>query len=421
MSKLHYPAEKSLQTGDLLFPKSLAKAVPAPPQPLWASHASAWTTLSLRANARATLGVPGGREKMVDFLDPELVQAARDRVAYDVSALLAPPRVTEHAAGSGPNLFASGVRLQLLAKAAGGVSPENLALAQEMDGVAFELLKKGAAQTDEAEDPVRIALMFFILTKAFGGLIDDWLKMPVFKFVQHPLCDLLTGALRHSADEGFFVGHVAMVLRETDGAHDPAGKLWVIEANATDYAHYSVSVHPYFVADEGTAPLGQRRVRGWLNRRLALGEAVWCSRHEALQADDGDAAAGARVEALRARLVPLAKQYLGRRYGFFDNPDFGETGRFYCAEFVHRVFWDLGDDAMGLDQHCQWEWLLANSALLGSEGFVERMRVAVHADGFRETIRGKPFFLLTLPMLYACQRLVRRDASGTPAYMPQPV
>jgi cell wall-associated NlpC family hydrolase len=37
-------------------------------------------------------------------------------------------------------------------------------------------------------------------------------------------------------------------------------------------------------------------------------------------------------------LLQACKRFLGRPYGFFDNPDFGDHNRFYCSEFVVRAY-----------------------------------------------------------------------------------
>lgn len=402
----YYPAADLLRTGDLLFPKRIRATEDTGEGPV------RWVTLGLRTQLREVLGEPDRGPKLEEYLDPELIAAARRRVPYDVSALLAPPAsATRLPLRFGAQVSRLCAELNALLSQAGELSSDKQARVQQLQGLGRELLQLADRASERVEDARRASLMFFILTKAFPTLLDHWLGMTVQQFLRHPISQLLLAAIERESGEGFFVGHVAMVLCETEGGHDLAGKVWVIEANTTDFSHYSVAVHPYLVDDEPVAPtsLEGLRVRGWANRRLAMGESLWHCRHTGLK--------GADAEALRGQLVHEAKKYLGRRFGFFDEPNFGDDGRFYCAEFVHRVFTDLGGEAMKLDQHRWWTWLLDNAHLLGSAKFAAEVVKAVHAQGLYARMEKQPFFLITLPMLYQCDRLEKLPIAGAPDYL----
>jgi hypothetical protein len=405
-STSYYPVADALRTGDLLFPKLIRSNVATEASP------ARWTTLGLRSKVREVVDESDRSPKMEAYVDPELVAAARTGVPYDVSGLLQPPQSSSRL----PTTLATDMsrlcaKLNSLLAEAGESSPGKQAQVLKLQSLGREMLHQADAAADRLEDARRTSLMFFILTKAFPTLLNHWLGMTVRQFLRHPLSKLLLGAIERESGEGLFVGHVAMVLRETDGAHDPAGKAWVIEANTTDFSHYSVAVHPYLVDGEPLGPTSLQglRLRGWANRRLAMGESLWHSRHIGL--------AGVDAEALRGQLVHEAKKYLGRRFGFFDDPAFGDDGRFYCAEFVHRVFTDLGGDAMKLDQHRWWSWLVENAHLLGSAQFAAGVVADVHAQGLYDRMQKERFFLLTLPMLYTCNRLEKLPIAGAPAYL----
>lgn len=402
----YYPAATSLRTGDLLFPKRIPSTAAA------LESAVRWTTLSVRARLSEALHEPDRSPKMAEVLDPTLVAAARQGMRFDVSGLLAPPAVRRLPARFGREAFRLSTRLTELSAAPGAPTAEQRTHRLELEGLGHKMLQQAETASDSTEDARRLSLMYFILTRAFGDLLIDWLAMTVHEFLDHPLSELLLGAIERERGEGFFIGHVAMVLCETDGAHDPDGKVWVIEANATDFSHYSVAVHPYLVDGEPLAPtpLQDGRLRGWANRRLALGESLWHCRHTGLLGQD--------AEVLRGALVHEAKKYLGRRYGFFDDPEFGDAGRFYCSEFVHRVFADLGGSAMALDEHRSWAWLVDHASLLGSAQFAADAVDAINAEGLYARMQKERFFLITLPMLYACSRLQKLPVAGAPVYQP---
>jgi hypothetical protein len=400
MSKLHYPAEKSLQTGDLLFPK----VVPSSPSPVW---------LSLRR--RLERSDPGNgktlRAYLSDAIGPDAVQVLKnDAFTMDVSALLAPPRVRSTSAS------ALGAEMSKIASqlSSGAFDP-----GQGLSMLGGELMRLAAKESDPRAEADRTYLMLVILWKAFPELLDDWLDKSVVEFLGHPLYKLLIGAIENESGPGLFVGHVAMVLCERDGAHAANGRVWVIEANTTDFSHYRVAVHPYLVPGEPEAVPAPGdvvfpRLRGWANRRLSLGESIWHSRHKSLLAGDADAGA----LDMRQRLVDVAKSYLGRPYGFFDHPDFGDDGRFYCGEFVHKVFQRVGGELLKVDENRTWNWLYENRALMGDATFVQRLEHAMKAGGLLQQMQGKAFFLLALPMLYKSAALLpQQDPKDTPPYV----
>ena len=406
---LHHPEPCALQTGDLLFPK-VAKSSPSP---LW---------LSLRR--RLDRPDPDDGRTLREYLSQSIGEDAVDALendAYtlDVSALLARPRVRLPVASAfSADLSRIALDLSRLSRAPHDGAAGAQDLGQDLRTLSGELTRVAAASSARNKAD-RTYLMLVILWKAFPELLGDWLKMTVAEFLQHPLSDLLIGALERESGPGFFVGHVAMVLRERDGAHAPDGDKWVIEANTTDFSHYRVAIHPYLVPGE---PLAEpqpgdavpARLRGWANRRLSSGESIWHSRHKSLLDDDTNAG----VLDMRRRLVDVAKSYLGRPYGFFDDPQFGDDGRFYCGEYVHKVFERVGAGALKVDENRTWDWLYTNRALLGDAAFVTRLEHAMKKGGLLKKMQGKQFFLLTLPMLYKSSTLVPQPAATTtPPYL----
>ncbi len=405
---LHHPEPCALQTGDLLFPK-VAKSSPSP---LW---------LSLRR--RLVRPDPDDDRSLRDYLSQSIGEDAvealeNDAFTLDVSALLARPRVRLPTASAfSADLTKIAQELSRLSRAPDDAAGGARGLRQDLSMLSGELTRVAATSSTRSKAD-RLYLMLVILWKAFPKLLGDWLKMTVAKFLQHPLCELLFGAIERESGPGFFVGHVAMVLRERDGAHAQGGDVWVIEANTTDFSHYRVAIHPYMVPGEPLAvpspgDAAPARLRGWANRRLSMGESIWHSRHTGLMDGDGDAA----VLDMRRRLVDVAKSYLGRPYGFFDDSRFGDDGRFYCGEFVHKVFERVGAGALKVDENRTWKWLYDNRALMGDAAFVTKLEVAMEEDGLLKKMLGTQFFLLTLPMLYKSSTLVPQDETTTPPYL----
>lgn len=408
----HHPHPDALQTGDLLFPRAAALAAP-----------SVWLSVRERIDRPdPRMDAPLG-EYLVETQGRERLDALRAHLAderpfhHDVSAVLARTRPARLEPGLAQELATLSHQLTTMDAAQAASGPlADLGLGLWSLGRELQWLASPSRAGTTPED--RTWLLFVILVKAFPELLQAWLSMTVRQFLEHPLSRLLTGALQSGSSPGFFVGHVAMVLREDDGAHAdaPHGKVWVIEANATDFAHYRVALHPYLVPSEPTARPAPGDtpppwLRGWANRRLAAGESIWHSRHTTLE-DDPDEA-----RSLRRMMVGAAKRYLGRPYGFFDDPAFGDAGRFYCGEFVHQVFQDTGNGRLRVDQNRTWNWLHLNRDLLSGPKFGAEVDAAMKAGNLLATMQGKPFFLLTLPMLYCSEGLKRCDAEGTPPYL----
>jgi hypothetical protein len=247
--------------------------------------------------------------------------------------------------------------------------------------------------------------MLLILKTSLRAIPEDWLDMTVEDFHKHPIWDFLVEQLM-SPDPtlSFFVGHVGVVLKE-------GGSTWVIEANITDYSHYRVAIHPYYVAEDqqsfGPAPPSESlesairsnaaNLRGWVNRRCALGELTWWARPKALTDED------------REKLPNLAKRYMGRPYGFFDHPGMGHSNRFYCSEFVYRVFCDVRPELKNsIDDQRTWGGMLnhLHAAKQGSQ--------ADMVDYLRRELGKRPsdeFFVFPPALLWRSDG-VRRSLPG---------
>ena len=201
----------------------------------------------------------------------------------------------------------------------------------------------------DLEDPALFYSLKAILKSEFPDITVPWLDMQVDEFLNHPITKFLLSALT-AADvrDSFFVGHVAMVICEPDG------RPFVIEANATDFSHYRVAIHPYFVEGEATTVADElavhtaEKMAGWVNRRCALGEHVWHARINKAIAEPHDWPAD--------EIVRKAKELLGRPYGFFDYPTFGNTSRLYCAELIVAVF-ERAIPAIRLKDTMKWGWM----------------------------------------------------------------
>ncbi len=286
---------------------------------------------------------------------------------------------------------------------------------------------RGTAEAAGSDNAKRLAFLIAILRAEFGELFEQWFNLTVDAFLKHPLAQVLLNALSGELKDGFFIGHCALVLRERDGKPDdgPQSTAWVIEANATSFAHYGVSIRPYHVDDDGA----DGRFRSWAAFRASRGDAVWHSRHLAL-----DKAEDAATWAIRAQLAVRAKTYLGRSYSFFDAPAFADDGRLYCSEFIHRAFDDVRSGAGGeaphgeidrVDDRRRWLWMKNNNPP-GSEigKAIEaawtdaRIRDYVypppgHPDHHPE---GRPFFVLTVQMLWRSGVLKVLPLSGLGDY-----
>ncbi len=262
------------------------------------------------------------------------------------------------------------------------------------------LMEAGGRSLFDPSDPAHLYLLLRILRATFNDLLVDWLSMTVNEFIKHPISRILIGAINKDLGDGFFVGHVAMVMREKDGEHADDGRPWVIEANITDFSRYRVSIHPYHdeATDANTGPDSARK-RGWVNYRAAMGQKVWAARPLSLAAAGADQAKRTRMAIIRE-----AKSLLGRPYGFFDHPSLGETDRLYCSEFVLSVFRAVSSAGMDLnvDDHRWWRWLLDN---LPPGAFKNELEHDLQVGGLYDKVIARPFFLLTVQMLWRSARL----------------
>lgn len=401
------PHFDQLQTGDLLFPR----------KPTPGHKAVAWGTLWARllddpgtpvlmgARLRRTIG------DILKEADPQLTERLRSGRPWRGYAadptrwprVLAPALATSAVPPDANDaVVAPTVHESLLFRPD---AAEHLFSEQH----ALQVLANGFPGVD---DPDFLFAMLAILKIEFPDLLQQWLNMSVDTFVRSDIgrffVDMLTSP---DARLSFFVGHVAIVLREQDGqsVDAPQGQVYVIEANITDYAHYRVSIHPYHCNTDidpdarlDAAPSEwAQEIRGWANRRCALGEYVWHAR-PALEG-----------HAWRTPLMQACKQLLGRPYGFFDHPDFGEDDRLYCSEFVYRAFKNL-------------EGLLPKFAdNLRDKQTWGGMRDYLHASGQRDQLdlvksimsdhhilADKRFFVMPPPLLWNSAALTSRTSPG---------
>jgi hypothetical protein len=270
---------------------------------------------------------------------------------------------------------------------------------------------------DDRNNPARLLFLIRILRVAFRDLTVDWFGMTVDQFLRNPLVKVLMRALDGDIlnNDGFFVGHCAIVLREDDGAHsddtsadDGNGNVYVIEANVSDFDHYRVAIHPYHVKGDGA----DGRWRGWLNFRASQDNLVWHSRHTAL-----DGAPEAAVAPVRQALLASAKTYLGTAYSFFDDSAFGHPGRLYCTEYVYRVFDDVLTGALtppahpellAVDDTRTWQWMKDNNPRVKEGDMGDVIRDALADPVIGPHVAGKPFFILTVQMLWRSARLAAK-------------
>ncbi len=356
----HFPSPDSLRTGDLLFPRK----------------ASQTAEMGLATLA----GMPAGfksRHAAANMKMGELL-------ALQISTLAAPASPLAEQIEALIPKYAS--QPMWAADHEMGASPHNSDLS--------------------LDDWKVMSLLLKIMKVEMGDLFQEWLDMSVKEFIRSDLGKFLFELLKtdSSRDENFFVGHMAMVIREnwgqvvTDGSN--AGTAYVIEANTTDYSHYRVAVHPYWAEDEPDtlqpdAPnhptLGQ--LRGWANRRKAADEKVW-------SASVAQLVTVPNTSDLVASVVAQAKRWLGRPYGFFDHPTFGDPDRMYCAEYLYKVF-NEGSAATGqsvkLDDRRTWGWMRAYFAASGQphlHDLLERLMAEKSIDTQR------PFFVLTPAMVW---------------------
>lgn len=205
----------------------------------------------------------------------------------------------------------------------------------------------------------------------FGGLSAK----EFFKIIpsQHPIAKLLLEAMSDSRSEGFFIGHSALVICNNENADDA----YVIEANVSDFAHYGVAIHPYFCSSDLDAnglfaydnptknEYPSKLMRGWVNRRVAMGEQVWHQRHLFFE---NTTHTEQQKTLLRTALTQQAKPLLGRSYSILDSATYGNSNRLYCFEFIDYVYKQAVNQTgthvpdLRLDDQRTWEWLWANLA-----------------------------------------------------------
>lgn len=273
----------------------------------------------------------------------------------------------------------------------------------------------GASQYD-LDDPRVLMFLYRVLQTALAGLVDDWLNMTIDDFIRSEIGRFLLKTLTDKSPQtSFFVGHMAMVIRERDGVvvGGSEGTPYVIEANITDYSHYRVAVHPYAMADDpAPTPAAEPLMRGWANRRLARQEKIWLARPTALPA--GDAPDSASQLTLKQTLAAQAKALHGRPYGFFDNPTFGDPDRMYCSEFVFNVFRSAG--GISIADHQSWGWVARYLAVSGQTALADLVNKVRVASGFEES---RPFFVLTPPMVWSSAAVQQTwNPAGEPGYSP---
>lgn len=253
------------------------------------------------------------------------------------------------------------------------------------------------------------SLLFKIMSFEMKDLFKEWLDMSVMGVMNSQLGELFLELLKSNTprQDNFLAGHMSMVIREEAGQvvtnGSTSGTVYVIEANITDYCHYRVAVHPYWVDESGSPTLGE--LRGWANRRIALGEKVWSARPVALAANNGS-------ETLGGALVEHAKRWLGRPYGFFDHPTFGNPDRMYCAEYLYNVFKDASTStqpaaSVELDDKRTWGWMLRYFAASKQDrlhGLLKALMEQKHIPP------GKPFFVLTPAMVWSSDTMTQHSS-----------
>lgn len=337
------PHPDRLETGDLLFPRKSA--------PGSQSGQSAPLTQMM-------LTVGTGNRKVKDVLGPDFADLQRLEARKGLTVN------TDLSNASGKNEDSSGGQVDLS-------DPNNL----------YKLLK--------------------IIKGEFPELIDQWLTIKMDDFLKHPIAKFFIQSITaKDVRAGFFIGHVAMVIRESDGqlVDAPLGVPYVIEANTTDFSHYRVSVHRYHVEDGSPAANMQR---GWSNYRSGMGEKVWHARPSYLMPDQGTTLAETQVA--KSAISNAAKALVGRPYGFFDNPVFGDTDRMYCAEFIYKVYQAAAVPQMVPTDQQHWDWVLsffqATNPQLGQlvESIIDDSALGINRD--------TPFFLLSPPMLWKSQKM----------------
>ncbi len=143
---------------------------------------------------------------------------------------------------------------------------------------------------------------------------------------------------------GHYSGHVVMIIVENNVPY-------VIEAGATDYTNYRITINPYHVAAEEAMGFDVNQMRGWINRRHAHQERVWHARAKPTLKP---------IPSKMNDVVAYAKSLLGRPYGMLDTLNFADDSRIYCSDFVYKCYLIAG---LKIDDQRTWSWLLNSPTL----------------------------------------------------------
>jgi hypothetical protein len=412
------PDPALLQTGDLLFPR----------KPDLTEQAFGWGTYWAKMlDDDPRLADDGGRFARTigsilegggasAFVSPSREPAKDDKGISLTGYTPDPTRAWLHRPPSSESL-------QTFSGSVASTPPNFGSLLQDPDALTHPMAPPNLASLSGGfpgpEDPDFLMAIKAVLEITFPQLLNGWLDMTVAEFVKHKIHTFLIDALT-SPDVrlSFFVGHVGIVLREENGhSVDEGGNVYVIEANITDYSHYRVAIHPYYVGSDSSpantlssseAKEASQKMRGWVNRRCALGEYVWCARPEGLS-----------IGNWKDQLVQKSKAYLGRPFGFFDRPTFGDDDRMYCAEYVWRVFNDIGKTyASALQDKQTWGSMERYLGVSGQKQQQNLVSDIKRGQGFADS---KPFFVLPPALLWnsgALNRLSNPGYALTEPYAP---
>lgn len=270
---------------------------------------------------------------------------------------------------------------------ANGVGRVELSRRMEVSQTAEGLWRSTQHQQVNFEDPRVMYFLLQVMRVALPDLLESWMGTSVRDFLKSSLGKILFTLLKSDdpAGQNVFIGHVGMVIREANGVvtTDATGTPYVIEANATDFSHYRVAIHPYWV-DEG-ADTPSTCLRGWAKRRLAIGNQVWLAR--------SDRSIPPEAPGL---LVDAAKRWLGRPYGLLDSSVFADPDRMYCSEYIYRVF----NDALGYplgQANRTWGWFVNHLIKSGQTDLAEAAKEVQTQAGY---VDDHEFFLLTPAMVW---------------------
>jgi Permuted papain-like amidase enzyme, YaeF/YiiX, C92 family len=145
--------------------------------------------------------------------------------------------------------------------------------------------------------------------------------------------------------------------------------------------------------------------------RCGLGEKVWHAKPNYLldtvtSPDDKKNA--------RELIANAAKALIGRPYGFFDNPKFGDSDRMYCSEFIFNAYKAANKSALMPDDKKTWGWVKTffernNPKVAGLvQRIIDDQSLSINVD--------TPFFLLTPPMLWQSKNMTQILSSGDEPY-----